>query len=211
MLHYTIFVGDKSHKVTLKDVVVIPQGTCFLLSMGKLDRLGWSATIWDGKMHFYPPGSEEPHIEALLLDDGLYHIRHRRSGEKILSEMAHKVKERIYPTKEGDEKETPISQLSMIAKFLALKKRDDGKPLTIWEPFVGSGKAGDYWRSLGYNVIHDSFLDSHDPSGPKSFYKSGRPPDYDFIITNPPFSLNRSLLLRIKHEPRFICLFTNDI
>ena len=196
--------NEQTYPLTLADAVVTPRGDSFLLSMGLLDRLGWRFTIFEGVMLGYPPDSDTPTLQAVLLEDGLYHVKHTQATETANVAMAKAKAERDYVSKANSEKETPDNVLQIVANFLKHHKRADGKPLVIWDPFVGSGRAAEFWRKLGYVVIHDSYLDFHDPNGPKS-------PQYDFLITNPPFHKNRDLLHRLRHEPRFVCLFTNDI
>ena len=50
-------VNGKTFDTVLKDVIAIPGGVSFLLSVGKLDRLGWKITTKRGLMRFYPPKS----------------------------------------------------------------------------------------------------------------------------------------------------------
>lgn len=56
---------------------------------------------------------------------------------------------------------------------------------TIWEPFYGDGKSGDYLRELGFNVIHEPNVD---------FFEHNKG---DIIITNPPFSKAEIVLKRL--------------
>ena len=59
------------------------------------------------------------------------------------------------------------------------------KDKVIWEAFAGNGDSSKYLKELGFNVIckEEDFFDS----------------DYgDIIITNPPFSLKKEVLTKLK-------------
>ena len=58
------------------------------------------------------------------------------------------------------------------------------KDLVIWEAFYGDGKSGDYLKELGYNVIHE----------PVDFFENNLG---ELIISNPPFSLSKSIFKRL--------------
>jgi hypothetical protein len=55
----------------------------------------------------------------------------------------------------------------------------------IWEPFYGDGKSGDYLTELGLNVIHDK----------DDFFENNKG---QIIVTNPPFTLSKQILARLK-------------
>lgn len=61
------------------------------------------------------------------------------------------------------------------------------KDKIIWESFVGDGKSGEYLRELGCNVIHDETID---------FFEQ-EPPNWDLIVSNPPFSKVKDVLKRL--------------
>lgn len=56
---------------------------------------------------------------------------------------------------------------------------------TIWEPFYGDGKSGEYLKELNFNVIHEK----------EDFYKNNKG---DIIVSNPPFSDYKKILIRLK-------------
>ena len=56
----------------------------------------------------------------------------------------------------------------------------------IWEAFYGDGKSGKYLSELGFNVIHD----------PIDFFIENKG---DIIVSNPPFSLSKQVLIRLKY------------
>ena len=56
----------------------------------------------------------------------------------------------------------------------------------IWEAFYGDGKSGDYLKELGYDVINEE----------RDFYDE--PPEYDCIVSNPPFSDTRNIIPRLN-------------
>lgn len=79
------------------------------------------------------------------------------------------------------------------------------KDKTIWEPFYGDGKSGEYLRDLGYNVIHEN----------EDFFKHNKG---DVVVSNPPFSKYKEILSRLLEiDKPFILilpiskLFTNTI
>ena len=113
----------------------------------------------------------------------MYHVQHELCGPAITNEIDElflKLRERPYPSQEKEEKELPEDQLELIHSFLKHQKRSDGKPLRIYDPFVGSGLIARYLHKLGYIVLHDSNRNFLDPTGPQAYSQNGRPPDYDF-------------------------------
>lgn len=77
-----------------------------------------------------------------------------------------------------DDYETPLSAWRSIIEYIP-------KKAVVWEPFYGSGASGDHLRSLGLNVIHQK----------EDFFVANRG---DIILTNPPFSKKKEVLLRLK-------------
>jgi hypothetical protein len=74
------------------------------------------------------------------------------------------------------------------------------KDKTIWEPFYGNGKSGEYLRELGFDVIHENL----------DFFTN----DFgDIIVTNPPFSQTQKVLDRLFEldKPFIIILPCNKI
>jgi len=55
----------------------------------------------------------------------------------------------------------------------------------IWEAFYGDGTSGQYLRELGFDVIHE----------PVDFFKHDLG---EIIVSNPPFSLIKDILKRLK-------------
>ncbi len=58
---------------------------------------------------------------------------------------------------------------------------------TIWEAFYGDGKSGTYLTELGLNVIHE----------PIDFFNDETLPEYDILISNPPFSQSKNIMNRL--------------
>tara|TARA_R100001244_G_scaffold92713_2_gene69943 strand:- start:826 stop:1347 length:522 start_codon:yes stop_codon:yes gene_type:complete len=56
----------------------------------------------------------------------------------------------------------------------------------IWEPFYGNGQSGQDLRDLGFDVIHE----------PKDFFSYT--PEYDIVVSNPPFSKSKDVMNRLK-------------
>jgi len=59
------------------------------------------------------------------------------------------------------------------------------KNKVIWEPFYGDGISGKYLIELGFNTIHE----------PIDFFENNKG---DIIISNPPFSKSKEVLIRLK-------------
>jgi len=71
---------------------------------------------------------------------------------------------------------------------------------TIWEPFYGDGKSGQYLQELGFDVIHE----------PIDFFENNLG---EIIIGNPPFSKSKEILYRLKEldKPFILILPINKI
>jgi len=67
---------------------------------------------------------------------------------------------------------------------------------TIWEPFYGDGKSGEYLKELGFTVIHEPNMD---------FFENNKG---DIIVSNPPFSKTEKVLNKLKeiNKPFIIIL-----
>lgn len=104
-----------------------------------------------------------------------------------------------------DDYMTPKSAWENIAKYIPKDK-------VIWEAFYGDGVSGKYLKELGFNVIHE----------PIDFFESD---EGDIIVSNPPFSIIKDILPRMKelgkpfililpsqklHTSYFRKLFAND-
>ena len=61
------------------------------------------------------------------------------------------------------------------------------KDKTIWEAFYGDGKSGTYLTELGLNVLHE----------PIDFFDDDTLPEYDILISNPPFSQSKNIMNRL--------------
>ena len=61
------------------------------------------------------------------------------------------------------------------------------KDKVIWEAFYGDGKSGTHLTELGLNVIHE----------PIDFFNDETLPEYDILISNPPFSQSKHILDRL--------------
>lgn len=86
-----------------------------------------------------------------------------------------------------DDYMTPKSAWEAIKDYIPNDK-------TIWEPFYGDGKSGEYLRELGFTVIHE----------PIDFFENNCG---DIIVSNPPFSKAKEILTRLKElDKPFILL-----
>ena len=61
------------------------------------------------------------------------------------------------------------------------------KDKVIWEAFYGDGESGKYLREMGFETIHE----------PIDFFDDKTLPDYDIIISNPPFSKSKEVMARM--------------
>ena len=60
------------------------------------------------------------------------------------------------------------------------------KDKVIWSPFYCDGKQKEYFKDMGYDIIHED----------KDFFSYT--PEYDIMVDNPPFSKKKEILTRIK-------------
>tara|TARA_R110000822_G_scaffold63736_2_gene156459 strand:+ start:71 stop:547 length:477 start_codon:yes stop_codon:yes gene_type:complete len=68
------------------------------------------------------------------------------------------------------------------------------KDKVIWEPFMGDGKSGQYFKEMGYDVIHNH----------NDFFLSN---EGEIIVSNPPFSLVKEIVPKlIELDKPFILL-----
>ena len=77
----------------------------------------------------------------------------------------------------SDEYMTPKYAWGNISQFIPNK--------IIWEPFYGDGTSGKHLQDLGFTVIHKNenfFVQNHG----------------EIIVTNPPFSITKQILARLK-------------
>lgn len=81
--------------------------------------------------------------------------------------------------KESDNYMTPKNQWERIIDYIPKDKK-------IWSPFYGDGKQKQYFKELGFDIIHED----------RDFFTYT--PDYDIIIDNPPFSKKKEVLKRLK-------------
>jgi hypothetical protein len=77
-----------------------------------------------------------------------------------------------------DDYMTPLSAWKNIEKYIPKDK-------IIWEAFYGDGKSGDNLKNLGFNVIHEKI----------DFFENNLG---DIIVSNPPFSKIKEILIRLK-------------
>ena len=57
----------------------------------------------------------------------------------------------------------------------------------IWEAFFGDGESGKYLTELGFNTIHEEI----------DFFNDDTLPNYDIIVSNPPFSQSKAIMKRL--------------
>ena len=69
----------------------------------------------------------------------------------------------------------------------------------IWSPFYCDGKQKEYFKEMGYDIIHED----------KDFFSYV--PDYDIIVDNPPFSKMREVGQRLKELDKPFILITPSI
>ena len=75
------------------------------------------------------------------------------------------------------------------------------KDKIIWEAFYGNGNSGEYLKKLNNNVIHQDI----------DFFKNYDNLIYDIICSNPPFTLKKKILQKLKElEKPFMLLVPLD-
>ena len=57
----------------------------------------------------------------------------------------------------------------------------------IWEAFYGDGQSGTFLTELGFNTIHEEI----------DFFNNDTLPNYDIIVSNPPFSQSKAIMNRL--------------
>jgi len=60
------------------------------------------------------------------------------------------------------------------------------KDKIIWSPFYCDGKQKEYFKDMGFDIIHED----------KDFFSYT--PEYDIVIDNPPFSKKKEILAKLK-------------
>jgi len=77
-----------------------------------------------------------------------------------------------------DDYMTPLSAWDNIKDHIPKDK-------VIWEAFYGDGKSGEHLKDLGFKVIHEEI----------DFFDNDKG---DIIVSNPPFSKSKDILIRLK-------------
>ncbi len=71
----------------------------------------------------------------------------------------------------------------------------------IWEAFYGDGESGIHLQSMGFDVIHE----------PIDFFDDDEVPEYDCIVSNPPFSHSKAVMERLaKLDKPFIIIMPSS-
>lgn len=71
----------------------------------------------------------------------------------------------------------------------------------IWEAFYGDGKSGDHLTELGFDVIHEQI----------DFFDDATLPEYECLVSNPPFSKSREVMDRLYElDKPFILIFPSS-
>jgi hypothetical protein len=78
-----------------------------------------------------------------------------------------------------DDYMTPKSAWEDILEYIPKDK-------IIWESFYGDGSSGNHLKELGLNVFHE-----------KIDFFTEEPPNWDLIVSNPPFTLIKEVLQRL--------------
>lgn len=80
--------------------------------------------------------------------------------------------------KDNDNYSTDKSAWCIIKDFIPTDKK-------IWSPFYCDGKQKEYFKEMGFNIIHED----------EDFFENNKG---DIIIDNPPFSKKKEILTRLK-------------
>ena len=90
-----------------------------------------------------------------------------------------------------DDYMTPKSAWEDIKEYIPQNKK-------IWEAFYGDGNSGNYLKDLGFDVIHEN----------ENFFLHNKG---DVVVSNPPFSLVKEILFRLKElEKPFILILPSS-
>ena len=90
-----------------------------------------------------------------------------------------------------DDYMTPKSAWEDIKEYIPQNKK-------IWEAFYGDGNSGNYLKDLGFDVIHEK----------ENFFIHNKG---DVVVSNPPFSLCKEILFRLKElEKPFILILPSS-
>jgi len=81
--------------------------------------------------------------------------------------------------KDNDNYITNEEDWKRIKKFIPKDKK-------IYSPFYCDGKQKEYFKNMGFDIIHEDV----------DFFKNTF--DYDIIIDNPPYSIKKEILLKLK-------------
>ena len=106
-----------------------------------------------------------------------------------------------YKRNSSDFYPTPPEATYALLDFL---KIDPGKAV-IWEPACGEGHMVEQMKKMGYSVIGTDVVNGTD------FLKDNPPRDFNWIITNPPFSLSEQFIRKcIEYKRPFALLLKSQ-
>lgn len=80
--------------------------------------------------------------------------------------------------KDSDNYMTNSNEWKRIKDFIPSDKK-------IWAPFYGDGKQKEYFKEMGYDIIHED----------EDFFKNNKG---EIIIDNPPFGKKKEIFIRLK-------------
>ena len=73
------------------------------------------------------------------------------------------------------------------------------KDKKIWAPFYCDGKQKEYFKEMGYDIIHED----------QDFFSYT--PDFDIIVDNPPFSKMKEVCIKLKELDKPFIIITPSI
>mmetsp|Transcript_8288 Transcript_8288/g.12328 ORF Transcript_8288/g.12328 Transcript_8288/m.12328 type:complete len:378 (-) Transcript_8288:2-1135(-) len=110
-------------------------------------------------------------------------------GVKLFDQGANKDVKFPYPTSSDDHCETPLEAysdikiiLKKIAKKLCTENKKKSKHLAIYDPYFCNGSMVEKLNSLGFRNVYNKMEDCY------SVWKKNSTPDFDVLVTNPPYS-----------------------
>ena len=93
-----------------------------------------------------------------------------------------------------DDYMTPKSAWEAIEEYIPKNKK-------IWESFYGDGNSGKYLTEMGFDVIHEDI----------DFFDDNVRPEYDLIVSNPPFSHSKEVMDKLYEiDKPFILIFPSS-
>jgi hypothetical protein len=146
-------------------------------------------------------------IKSTRISEFVAHKRKRNDSESLLQNK--QIDENFYPYEvtDDDHCETPLQayeHISYLLSEIAFLLNKTIAELIIYDPFYCEGSVVGRLRSLGFESVYNVKEDFY------QVHNENRFPDYDVMVTNPPYSgSNMEKILRVcavENKPWFLLL-----